>query len=299
MGRSPSGPQVEPGRGGAPGGSREVPVSRRRRPGRSPPVHPTSRLGPPELRAGGPVVSIRRGRALPSRRGPRRSDPCARGGRSLLLRWRLRRVPAMGRTTMFNIGTQELLLILLAVLLLFGAKRIPEVARSLGKGLGDFRDALSGVERELKGEPPAPRREPPETAVARPRLSATAAAATVAGTAAREKRPPHGAGPSDAYPGGPESAGADPVGPRTAGADPVGPRTAGADPGGPGPAGAEGRERAAGPAAGEERRAAGGRPAGPEGETLDPHSRLRTPGRPRRRADLPVRRPGDGPGLAG
>ena len=53
---------------------------------------------------------------------------------------------------MFNIGTQELLIILFVVLLLFGAKRIPEVARSLGKGVGDFRDALSGVERELKGE---------------------------------------------------------------------------------------------------------------------------------------------------
>jgi sec-independent protein translocase protein TatA len=56
------------------------------------------------------------------------------------------------RLGMFNIGTQELLIILFVVLLLFGAKRIPEVARSLGKGVGDFRDALSGVEREIKRE---------------------------------------------------------------------------------------------------------------------------------------------------
>jgi TatA/E family protein of Tat protein translocase len=55
---------------------------------------------------------------------------------------------------MFNIGTQEMVLILLVVLLLFGAKRIPEISRSLGKGLADFRDAMAGVERELKGEPP-------------------------------------------------------------------------------------------------------------------------------------------------
>ncbi len=62
---------------------------------------------------------------------------------------------------MFNIGTQELVVILLVVLLLFGAKRIPEVSRALGKGLGDFRDALSGVERELRGEEgPPPRRTP-------------------------------------------------------------------------------------------------------------------------------------------
>src|SRR5512140_1011185 len=62
---------------------------------------------------------------------------------------------------MFNIGTEEVILILVVVLLLFGAKRIPEVARSLGKGVGDFRDALSGVERELKGEPPPYRPGPP------------------------------------------------------------------------------------------------------------------------------------------
>lgn len=53
---------------------------------------------------------------------------------------------------MFNIGTEELILILLVSLLLFGAKRIPEVARALGKGMADFRDALSGMERELKGD---------------------------------------------------------------------------------------------------------------------------------------------------
>ena len=48
-----------------------------------------------------------------------------------------------------------MVLVLLAILLLFGAKRIPEVARAVGKGMADFRDAMSGVERELKGEPPA------------------------------------------------------------------------------------------------------------------------------------------------
>lgn len=61
---------------------------------------------------------------------------------------------------MFNIGTQEFLVILLVALLLFGAKRIPEIARALGKGLGEFRDALSGVERELKGEDQPARRTP-------------------------------------------------------------------------------------------------------------------------------------------
>jgi sec-independent protein translocase protein TatB len=50
---------------------------------------------------------------------------------------------------MFGIESKELLIILFAVLILFGPKRIPEVARALGKGLGDIRDALSGVERDV------------------------------------------------------------------------------------------------------------------------------------------------------
>ncbi|MCK4412425.1 MAG: twin-arginine translocase TatA/TatE family subunit [Candidatus Eisenbacteria sp.] len=50
---------------------------------------------------------------------------------------------------MFGIGTQELLVILLVVLLLFGGKRIPEVARSVGSGLRDFRKAIRDVQREI------------------------------------------------------------------------------------------------------------------------------------------------------
>ena len=42
----------------------------------------------------------------------------------------------------FNLGTGEILLILLVVLLLFGAKRLPELARGLGKGINEFRDAV-------------------------------------------------------------------------------------------------------------------------------------------------------------
>lgn len=45
---------------------------------------------------------------------------------------------------MFNIGWPELILILFAVLLLFGAKRLPEVARQLGKAIQEFKKALKG-----------------------------------------------------------------------------------------------------------------------------------------------------------
>ncbi len=47
------------------------------------------------------------------------------------------------------IGTQELLVIFLVVLLLFGSKQLPELARNLGKGLREFRKAAEDVKREL------------------------------------------------------------------------------------------------------------------------------------------------------
>ncbi len=51
---------------------------------------------------------------------------------------------------MFGIGTQELLLILIIALLLFGAKSIPEIARSLGKSISSFKRGLKESEDELK-----------------------------------------------------------------------------------------------------------------------------------------------------
>jgi sec-independent protein translocase protein TatA len=43
-----------------------------------------------------------------------------------------------------NIGPLELVLILLVVLLLFGAKRLPELGRSLGSGMKEFKDSVTG-----------------------------------------------------------------------------------------------------------------------------------------------------------
>jgi sec-independent protein translocase protein TatA len=44
---------------------------------------------------------------------------------------------------------QELVLVLLAVLLLFGSKKIPEFAKGLGKGLREFRKATDDIKREI------------------------------------------------------------------------------------------------------------------------------------------------------
>ena len=48
------------------------------------------------------------------------------------------------------IGMPELLIILLVILLLFGAKRLPELAKGLGKGIREFKDATKHVENEIK-----------------------------------------------------------------------------------------------------------------------------------------------------
>jgi sec-independent protein translocase protein TatA len=44
-------------------------------------------------------------------------------------------------------GTQEIVLIVIALLLLFGGKKIPELARGLGKGIREFKDASKGIEK--------------------------------------------------------------------------------------------------------------------------------------------------------
>ncbi|HEX7366814.1 MAG TPA: twin-arginine translocase TatA/TatE family subunit [Pelobium sp.] len=48
-----------------------------------------------------------------------------------------------------NLGTQEVVMILFAVLLLFGGEKLPELARGLGKGIREFKDASDGVKREI------------------------------------------------------------------------------------------------------------------------------------------------------
>src|SRR5687768_14903020 len=48
-----------------------------------------------------------------------------------------------------NMGGGEIMLILAVVLLLFGGKKLPELARGLGKGIRDFKDASEGVKREI------------------------------------------------------------------------------------------------------------------------------------------------------
>ncbi len=54
---------------------------------------------------------------------------------------------------MFGIGMPELLVILVVALLVLGPKRLPEVARSLGRGMAEFRRASTELRQSLNAQP--------------------------------------------------------------------------------------------------------------------------------------------------
>jgi sec-independent protein translocase protein TatA len=63
---------------------------------------------------------------------------------------------------MGSLGPFEIILIFLVVLLIFGAKRIPEIARGLGKGIREFKDATNEIQRELNVNDTSNRIQPPQ-----------------------------------------------------------------------------------------------------------------------------------------
>lgn len=66
-----------------------------------------------------------------------------------------------------DIGGGEIMVIMLAVLLMFGAEKIPGLARSLGKGIREFKDATDGIKNEIERSinDDEPRRRNPRTPV--------------------------------------------------------------------------------------------------------------------------------------
>ena len=52
-----------------------------------------------------------------------------------------------------SLGMQEVLLIALVVLLFFGCKKIPELMKGLGKGVGSFKEGMNNMEKEIEDEP--------------------------------------------------------------------------------------------------------------------------------------------------
>jgi sec-independent protein translocase protein TatA len=49
-----------------------------------------------------------------------------------------------------NLGGSEVILIVLVILMFFGSKNIPSLARGLGKGMREFREATDGIKREIE-----------------------------------------------------------------------------------------------------------------------------------------------------
>lgn len=49
-----------------------------------------------------------------------------------------------------NLGAGEIILIMVVLLILFGAKKIPELAQGIGKGMKEFKKALNDVEEDIK-----------------------------------------------------------------------------------------------------------------------------------------------------
>lgn len=56
---------------------------------------------------------------------------------------------------LFGLGTQELLIILVIVFLLFGASRLPKLARSMGQGITEFKKGLKERPEDDETKPPA------------------------------------------------------------------------------------------------------------------------------------------------
>jgi len=56
----------------------------------------------------------------------------------------------------FGISIWELMILLIVLLLIFGAKRLPEMGRSLGKGMREFKDSVTGVEEAVSTTTPTP-----------------------------------------------------------------------------------------------------------------------------------------------
>ncbi|MDR0574460.1 MAG: twin-arginine translocase TatA/TatE family subunit [Tannerella sp.] len=51
-----------------------------------------------------------------------------------------------------NLGTTEIIIVAIIVLLLFGGKKIPELMKGLGKGIKNFKEGVKGIEDDIKAE---------------------------------------------------------------------------------------------------------------------------------------------------
>ena len=108
---------------------------------------------------------------------------------------------------MFGIGFQEMLIILVVVLIFFGPKRLPDLAKSLGKGIAEFKKASDevrkGIEDAVKEESTTETPKPPEDLSAFGKAPGSSPAPGETATA--ESAPAPAADSKDAAPPAPEA----------------------------------------------------------------------------------------------
>ncbi len=73
---------------------------------------------------------------------------------SIYINFNLEKMMLNSILAFFNLGTGEILLVVLVVLLLFGGKKIPELMKGLGKGVKSFKQGMNEVEEEIKKADP-------------------------------------------------------------------------------------------------------------------------------------------------
>ena len=91
---------------------------------------------------------------------------------------------------MGNLGMPELIFIFVLALLIFGPKKLPELGKQLGKGLGEFKRASTALKRSIEEEVEKAAREEAPKAETEPGPRAVAAEGTVASAPAEERDDP-------------------------------------------------------------------------------------------------------------
>ncbi len=128
---------------------------------------------------------------------------------------------------MFGIGGPELVFIFILALLIFGPKRLPQIGRTIGKGMAEFRKASTELQRAVNTEleePPAWRTQPAAAAAAMAVATPSAPAAAAAAPAVAAEAVGGGVATIDeAAPAPPEQAAVTPV------AEPATPSAGGAE----------------------------------------------------------------------